>query len=342
MYKFILPVAAMTLAGLATGQVANQKIIHNTQWTDFATRNGSNAQTVFYMQPIEARRGYGKFKGWLVALQDVDSGTVETVDLGVSKYVAGKMEPDITSTGTAFWVQPKLNFKDPKKPTQKVQNVLWTITLNTAQPTPESFGLFVGFGPSKTTGTPPNTSTTDGVFIHTQTSSRSKLPVALRKDWVWYIDTKMTKVANYYGKGTTLHLGGFYEEPVLRQFVSSTRYQTTAQDLYGLEAYWPDSAAKDAIGWDVESNSFINGLAVTTLGAGLLPKSITTALGTFWMSPPFGVLQAPAVFLGSKGTHKTPTPIPAIKGIKLYSQTAFIDPKTFKIRMSDLTTVSMQ
>jgi len=343
MRKIILSAAILTLAGLATSQATNQKVIHNTQHTDVAARNGANAQTIWYMQPKEARRGYGKFRGWVCALMDVDSGTAEKVDFGLSKYVAGKMEPDITASGRVFWTQASLNFKDPKNPTQKVQNLLWTITLQKAQPTPESFGLFVHFGAAKSSGTPPVA--TDGVFVHTQGGASSKLATALRKDWAWYMDSTMTMVAAHlWGKGTTLHLGGFYDEPVLRQFVSSTRYNPSkpAEDLYGLEAYWPDSQAKDAIGWDVESDQFINGLAVTTLGAALLPKSISTNMGTFWMSPPFGVIQAPAVFLGAKGTYKTPTPVPSIKGIQLYSQTAFINPKTFKIRMSDLTKIDIQ
>lgn len=343
MRKLLLPFMALTFTGLATGQTTlNDKTIHNTAHTNAATRNGVNAQTVWYMQPVEARRGYGKFNGWIATLQDEDSTTAEQVDFGVSKYVTGKMEPDITNTGTVFWTRvPSLNFQDPKNPTVKRQAVRWTITLQTPQDTPESFGLFVGFGAAKTTGSPPVA--TDGVFVWTQGGASSKLPTALLKDWCWYIDSTQTAVqAHMWGKGTTLELGAFYTEPVLRQFVSSTSYQATPEDLYGLEAYWPNSVAGDKVGWDIISDQFVNGLAVTTLGAGLLPKPIVTGLGTFWMNPPFGVIQAPAVFLGAGGTNKTATPILAIKGISLYCQTACIDPKTFKIRMSDLTELNMQ
>jgi hypothetical protein len=336
MRTLLLPFLALTFTGLATGQtILNDKVIHNMAKTNAASRNGTNAQRVYYMQPEEARRGYGKFNGWIATLQDEDSTTAEQVDFGVSKYVTGKMEPDVTNTGTVFWTRaPSLNFQDPKNPTVKRQAVTWTITLQTPQDTPESFGLFVGLTASKTA---------DGVFIWTQGGATSKLPAALKKDWCYYMDSTQTTVnPHMWGKGTTLALGAFYTEPVLRQFVSSTRYQATAEDLYGLEAYWPDSTAGDKIGWDVASGQFVNGLAVTTLGAALFPKPIVTGLGTFWMNPPFGVIQAPAVFLGTGGTHKTVTPIPAIKGIMLYSQTAFINPQSFKIRMSDLTKIDMQ
>lgn len=335
----LISMAALCFAASASSQTtavpANVKIIHNRQKTDISTRNGTNPQRILYTQAIEAHRGYGNLLGWVAALTDMDSGTSENVDFGVYSVIPASSKPDRFQSA----VYPTLSFKDPKNPTVKVQNVIWTITLKTPTTAPEHLALYLGLGPAKMSGT----AVTDGVLVHTQTGGTSRLPAALRKDWCWYLDTISPLIRPHLsGPGTTLDFGAIYEKPVLRQFIHSTRYSATAEDLYGLEACFPDTAKGDLIGWEIESDQFKNGLAITMLGGGLMAAPASTPFGMLWMNPPAGLVHVPAVFLGTQGMHKTPNPIPGLKGIKLYSQSACIDPKTLKIQTSDLTELDIQ
>ena len=177
----------------------------------------------------------------------------------------------------------------------------------------------------------PAASNTDGISVHTQRGRTSQVPSGMRKQYTYYLTTQ-NQAAAFWEAGTTIRMGGVYDEPVTQMFVSSTLYQATPEELRGPEALMP--AMSDKVGFAFTGRRFASGVAVLFLSGGVRSRPINVSFGTLFLSQPFGLVQL-AFPLDAKGLAKS-TPISVPAKVKVWSQSAFLS-KSGLLRLSDAT-----
>lgn len=300
-----------------------EKVFYNDAHTDSSTRVSNGTDTIYFMQPELFHKGHGKIIGYRVLLQDQDYNTPETVQFGTVKYGQNGL-PDITTGGLVNNAGGQLKFPTPT--TGVVSAALWTITLNTPFDAPSDIGLRLVF--------PATTSNADGVGVHTQRDATTMLTQSLRKQWTYYLDTTTNSAAAYYGPGTSMYFGAMYQEPITQMFISSTLYQTAAEDLFGPESMHPDPTKGDKVAWKFNGTAYKNGVAVLMLDGGLRATPISTNLGPLFLNAPVGVIQLPFV-LDANGQGTTTPLLPPAK-LTLWSQTIFVDLVNGGARASDV------
>ena len=313
--------ATLCAASLGAQSTVNEKTFHNATQTDATTRVGNTADTIYFMQPALERTGYGKVAGWRALLQDQDYRTPESVQFGFVKYAATGNLPDVTQAGLIVNGTVRLQF--PRPASGNASAAIWTISLQTAVAAPDKLGTRLVL--------PVPASQSDGCSVHTQRGRTSKVPSALRKAYTYYLTTS-GQAAAFWEAGTTIRMGGVYDEPVTQMFVSSTLYTAQPEELRGPEALVP--AASDKVGFAFTGRRFPSGVAVLFLSGGIRPKPIAVSFGSLFLSQPFGVIQL-AFPLDAKGQAKT-TPISVPSKIKVWSQSAFLA-KSGLLRLSDAT-----
>ena len=131
-----------------------------------------------------------------------------------------------------------------------------------------------------------------------------------------------------------MHFGAMYQEPITQMFISSTLYQTAAEDLFGPESMHPDPTKGDKVAWKFNGTAYKNGVAVLMLDGGLRASPISTNLGPLFLNAPVGVIQLPFV-LDANGQGMTTPLLPPAK-LTLWSQSIFVDLVNGGARASDV------
>jgi hypothetical protein len=140
-----------------------------------------------------------------------------------------------------------------------------------------------------------------------------------------------SNVQTFATPGSTLYLGGLYEEGAQRFYVSSTAYGPR-ENLFGAESPFPDPTRGDTFGLSLSHAGFKNKLAIPILSVGYAPP-LPAPFGTLLVNPALLFVLPPAN-LDAKGDALM-RPLPLVRGITLAMQTMFLDAKTLNLRLSD-------
>ena len=220
---------------------SNAKLFHNRAKANAATRaTTTSADTLYFMQPAEARFGAGGATGFEVRLQDMNGATAELVELGFVKYASNGTSPDTSASGELTRVGYTLFGSGVGN-----QSKVWTLSTAGLVAVPRLCGTFVTLPKPK--------ASTDVVTIWTQDGAQTKVAAVARKQMTF--SRAGANAANYRAAGTTLHLGGLFDVPVVFS-VNTTNAYGSKEKIYGPEAVFPSSARGDLLGFGVRTSDF--------------------------------------------------------------------------------------
>lgn len=250
-----------TTVAVASPLWRNEKIFHNAAHTNLSTRVSNNADdTIYFMVPKEFRFGQGAGNGWRCVLQDSERATSEVVNFGyIASDATGK--PDVTAGATTNVRYTLFGTGSGSAA------LLYTLSVADAAPLPRVGGVRVVLPAPRNW---PN----DACTIHTQDGTTSKVPTTLQQQWT-YAATGST-VAAYRSIGSTLRIGALHDCGIVRSYIKSTAYQTTAEVLEGPEALFPVVSRSDEIGFRVASEQYAGAYGIIFLAPDYLPSPLPT------------------------------------------------------------------
>lgn len=338
----LLPAASLlSLTSLAVGHGIFEKWFWSSKpnYSTRGTNSGSQAATLYMMQPPQYLTGTHECVGWRTTMQDEEAETQETVTFSFVKYAANKRDPDTSPSGTIFKQTYRL-FGFGLKGTTAYDFVL---TVGFPKPLPANYGIKI-----ELTGHPKWPK--DGASIHSQLnmpndSLRPRVPSPYQSQ-VWAFEEVNGQVQPL-GRRTldVLQITGLYIEPVMQLYARTKAYGLGFEDLMGPEAYHPSSARGDAFGLVIDGGQLgSEGWGLTLFAPALAAKAIRYPPGLFRDS--FFYLEIGGIWpqtmsllkLDSLGRVKTSAlPIGALPpGFRsFWLQTVIINPFSLELEITD-------
>ncbi len=304
----------------------NLRLFHNVGLANVSTRATANAaDTIYFMQPRAFRYGYGGATGWRVLLQDQDAATGQTVRLGYVKYQGTTDKPDLSAAGALTTVSFSV-FGTGSGTTA----VRYTMTTATKVPLDPYIGITIAL-PA------PQSWPQDGITMHAQEGSTTKLNAPNRKQWTFRKNG--SAAAPLLGVGSTFHLGGLYDVPTQQVAVVSNAYGPPTRRLFGPESLSPDWTGRtEFTAFLLRSDSHKTGtVSLVLITPKYSPVPIPVSFGSILVLAP--ILTNAVVPMDANGQGVS-IGFPIGPGSSLAMQTMFLRFSPFEATLSDASLVT--